>query len=62
METKELIVTADEPGIVRLTLNRPAQLNAWTLSLEAAFFGALDRAAADPGARVVVVTGAGRGF
>jgi enoyl-CoA hydratase/carnithine racemase len=62
METKELIVTADEPGIVRLTLNRPAQLNAWTLSLEAAFFDALDRAAVDPGARVVVVTGAGRGF
>jgi enoyl-CoA hydratase/carnithine racemase len=61
METKELIVTADEPGIVRLTLNRPAQLNAWTPSLEAAFFDALDRAAVDPGARVVVVTGAGRG-
>jgi enoyl-CoA hydratase/carnithine racemase len=62
METKELIVGADEPGIVQLTLNRPAQLNAWTLSLEAAFFDALDRAAVDPGVRVVVVTGAGRGF
>jgi enoyl-CoA hydratase/carnithine racemase len=62
METKELIVGVDEPGIVKLTLNRPAQLNAWTLSLEAAFFDALDRAAADPAARVVVVTGAGRGF
>ena len=42
MEEKELIVTADEPGIVRLTLNRPVQLNAWTLSLEAAFFDALE--------------------
>jgi enoyl-CoA hydratase/carnithine racemase len=62
METKELIVSADEPGIVQLTLNRPAQLNAWTLSLEAAFFGALDGAAVDPRVRVVVVTGAGRGF
>ena len=62
METKELIVSADEPGIVQLTLNRPAQLNAWTLSLEAAFFGALDDAAAAPAVRVVVVTGAGRGF
>jgi enoyl-CoA hydratase/carnithine racemase len=62
METKELIVSADEPGIVQLTLNRPAQLNAWTPSLEAAFFGALDDAAADPAVRVVVVTGAGRGF
>jgi enoyl-CoA hydratase/carnithine racemase len=62
METKELIVSADEPGIVQLTLNRPAQLNAWTLSLEAAFFGALDEAAVDPKVRAVVVTGAGRGF
>jgi enoyl-CoA hydratase/carnithine racemase len=62
METRELIVSADEPGIVQLTLNRPAQLNAWTLSLEAAFFDALERAAADAAARVVVVTGAGRGF
>ena len=42
METKELIVDVDEPGIVQLILNRPAQLNAWTLSLEAAFFAALD--------------------
>lgn len=62
METEELIVTADEPGIVRFTLNRPAQLNAWTLTLEAAFFDALDQAAVDPEVRVVVVTGAGRGF
>jgi enoyl-CoA hydratase/carnithine racemase len=62
METKELIVDDDEAGIVQLVLNRPAQLNAWTVPLEAAFFAALDNAAANPDVRVVVVTGAGRGF
>lgn len=62
METSELIVDKSEPGITQLVLNRPAQLNAWTLSLEAAFFDAVDAAAADPQVRVVVVTGAGRGF
>jgi enoyl-CoA hydratase/carnithine racemase len=59
---KELIVDNTEPGIVVLTLNRPTQLNAWTLALEAAFFRALDAAGTDPQVRVVVITGAGRGF
>jgi enoyl-CoA hydratase/carnithine racemase len=62
VEPTELIVTSTEPGIRQLTLNRPAQLNAWTRSLEAEFFAALDAAAADPDVRVVVITGAGRGF
>ena len=43
METQELIVDGDERGIVQLILNRPAQLNAWTVPLEAAFFAALPR-------------------
>ena len=62
METEELIVNFDEPGIIQLILNRPAQLNAWTLSLETKFFAALDDAAVNPEVRVVLVTGAGRGF
>ncbi|MGW6144850.1 enoyl-CoA hydratase-related protein [Streptomyces sp. NPDC055140] len=62
METTELIIDTAEPGITQLILNRPAQLNAWTLSLEAQFFAALDAAAIDPQVRVVLVTGAGRGF
>jgi enoyl-CoA hydratase/carnithine racemase len=62
MQPTELIVNSAEPGIVQLVLNRPAQLNAWTLSLESAFFAALDAVAADPEVRVVVITGAGRGF
>ena len=62
MEPAELMVEMAEPGIVQLTLNRPAQLNAWTVSLEAAFFAALDVAWSDPKVRAVVVTGAGKGF
>ena len=57
-----LLVEHDASGILQLTLNRPAELNAWTYDLEAAFFAALDAAAADPTVRAVVITGAGRGF
>ena len=51
-----------EPGIAILTLNRPERLNAWNASLAARYFELLDRAAADPAVKVIVVTGAGRGF
>jgi enoyl-CoA hydratase/carnithine racemase len=63
MNTSEvLLVEHDSSGILQLTLNRPAELNAWTYDLEAAFFAALDSAAADSTVRTVVITGAGRGF
>ena len=51
-----------EPGIAVITLNRPEQLNAWTGDMGAGYYDALDRAAADDAVRVIVVTGAGRGF
>ena len=51
-----------DPGIAILTLNRPERLNAWNGELAARYFELLDRAAADPTVKVVVVTGAGRGF
>src|SRR4029077_10580488 len=57
-----LLVEHDASGILQLTLNRPDELNAWTYDMETAFFAALDSAAADPSVRVVVITGAGRGF
>jgi len=62
VDSAELIVNKKVPNIVQLTLNRPHQLNAWTLPLEAALFAALDDAMSDPVARVVVITGAGSGF
>lgn len=49
-------------GVVTLTLNRPDRLNAWTLEMEARYFGFLREADDDPGVRAIVVTGAGRGF
>ncbi len=49
-------------GVALVTLNRPDRLNAWSADLETAYAAALDRATADPDVRVVVVTGAGRGF
>ncbi len=46
-------------AVARITLNRPDRLNSFTKAMHAEFAQAVD-AAAD--ARVIVVTGAGRGF
>lgn len=49
-------------GVATLTLNRPDRLNAQNAALFELALGFLERAADDRGVRVVVVTGAGRGF
>lgn len=49
-------------GIRRITLNHPERGNAWSSSLGAAMSEALRTLRADPGARCVVVTGAGSSF
>ena len=49
-------------GVALITLNRPAQLNAWTFEMKTRFYGIVADCEADPDVRVVVVTGAGRGF
>ncbi len=51
-----------EPGIALITLNRPARLNAWNGELAVRYFELLDQAAADPDVKVIVITGAGKGF
>ena len=57
------VVLSESRGAVRLlTLNRPERLNAWTGALEQRYFMLLDEAEADPDVRVIVVTGAGKGF
>ena len=48
--------------IATITLNRPDRLNAYTASLGQALRAAMRRATDDPGVRVIVLTGAGRGF
>jgi enoyl-CoA hydratase/carnithine racemase len=51
-----------EEGVAVLTLNRPERLNAWTREMEQRYFALLDECAGREDVRVVVVTGAGRGF
>ena len=48
--------------VALITLNRPDRLNAWTTELGTAYWDRIDQATADPDVRVIVVTGAGRGF
>ncbi len=62
MET-ELVVRQDtEPGVRVLALNRPERLNAITTDLIEVLHGRLDDVETDPEIRVVILTGAGRGF
>ena len=49
-------------GIGLITLNRPDKLNAWTGEMEKGVKRAVGAAAKDDEVRVIVLTGAGRGF
>ncbi len=61
-ENAPVLLEACEDGVLRLTLNRPAARNALSMALMTALIDALGRAASDPRARVVVVSGAGPAF
>jgi enoyl-CoA hydratase len=50
------------PGIRRLTFDRPERLNAIDNAFVDGLHAALDDAEGDPSCRVVLLTGAGRGF
>jgi enoyl-CoA hydratase/carnithine racemase len=58
----EVVQSSVENGVALLTLNRPDRLNAWTGEMERAYFGLLEECGASGDVRVIVVTGAGRGF
>lgn len=57
--TYESILFSAENGIARITLNRPDRLNSFTRAMHAELRDALSKLG---DARVVVLTGAGRGF
>jgi enoyl-CoA hydratase/carnithine racemase len=58
----EVVQRQVRDGVALLTLNRPDRLNAWTAEMERIYFGMLEECAQAEEVRVIVVTGAGRGF
>jgi enoyl-CoA hydratase/carnithine racemase len=62
MSTYEDILYEVKDRIAVVTLNRPDKLNAWTAAMQASIKRAVIDAANDDNVRVIVVTGAGRGF
>ncbi|WP_406317541.1 enoyl-CoA hydratase-related protein [Streptosporangium sp. NBC_01639] len=58
----DLVLSSVDRGVLTLTFNRPDRLNAWTDAMGRRYFDLLAEAEKDPEVRVIVVTGAGRGF
>jgi enoyl-CoA hydratase len=57
-----VLVESVRPGITVVTLNRPERLNAMNYDLVRGLYDVLDELSEDRSCRVVVLTGAGRGF
>src|SRR5262249_39325664 len=62
MTSYEHILYDVADGVATVTLNRPDKLNAWTAQMEKEVQAAMAQAEADDQVRVVILTGAGRGF
>jgi 2-(1,2-epoxy-1,2-dihydrophenyl)acetyl-CoA isomerase len=58
----ETVLLRMDEGVAWITLNRPDRLNAFSGDMRDRLHDALNRAATDAGVRVIVITGAGRGF
>src|SRR6202167_1343579 len=59
--TKETLYHAAH-RVATITLNRPDKLNAWTALMESEVRSHMENAESDDAVRVIVLTGAGRGF
>ena len=62
MTDEQAIVVRHDGPVAVVTLNRPGKLNALTPQMQRRYSDVLRELDASPGVRVVVVTGAGRGF
>jgi enoyl-CoA hydratase/carnithine racemase len=60
--TEDLVLYGVQDGVATLTLNNPDHHNGWSVEMEHRYFELLDRAAAEPAVRAIVLTGAGRAF
>jgi 2-(1,2-epoxy-1,2-dihydrophenyl)acetyl-CoA isomerase len=60
--SEQSILYAVADGIARVTLNRPDRLNSFNDAMHAALREAIASAVADKSVRVLLLTGAGRGF
>ena len=57
-----VLLREDHDGVTTLTMNRPQQMNLLTSEMISALQAAFDSIAQDPGVRVIVLAGAGKGF
>lgn len=62
MAYETVVYDSPEPGVARITLNRPESLNAITIPMLHELYAAAADAAADPDVAVLVYRGAGRSF
>lgn len=60
--TYDQILLEISARVATITLNRPDKLNAWTTQMDKDVRSAIAIAEADPTVRVIILTGAGRGF
>src|SRR5215472_6698045 len=61
MPNEEILYDVSDK-VATITLNRPDRLNAWTAVMEREVRAAIEKAEGDEQVRVIVLTGAGRGF
>lgn len=62
MDYQHILFGVSESGVARLTLNRPDKMNSFNAAMHAELRDALDSIQSNHAARVLVLTGAGRGF
>ncbi|MGA2210652.1 MAG: enoyl-CoA hydratase-related protein [Acidimicrobiales bacterium] len=62
MDTGPVIISRPRPEVAVITLSRPDRLNAMDFAMIEGLHGAIDEFEADVHCRVIVLTGAGRGF